>query len=79
MTSVFLDTSGLVALVNTDDQWHGAAEAAWGKLVDSSAPLVTALLFSSNWLTVCPVSNIEVWPYDGGCTKSLDAGRDRPS
>ncbi len=44
MTSVFLDTSGLVALVNTDDQWHGAAEAAWGKLIDSSAPLFTSSL-----------------------------------
>jgi len=25
MSRVFLDTSGLIAVVNTDDQWHGPA------------------------------------------------------
>lgn len=32
MTSVFIDTSGLIALVNTDDQWHNKAEAVWAEL-----------------------------------------------
>ena len=34
MTSVFLDTSGLIALVNTDDQWHHKAETVWAELTD---------------------------------------------
>jgi predicted nucleic acid-binding protein len=29
---VFIDTSGLIALVNTDDQWHNKAEAVWAEL-----------------------------------------------
>lgn len=32
MTSVFIDTSGLIALVNTDDQWHNKAEVVWAEL-----------------------------------------------
>lgn len=44
MTNVFLDTSGLVALVNTDDQWHKTAEAAWTQLIGSSARLMTSSL-----------------------------------
>jgi uncharacterized protein len=44
MTPVFLDTAGLIAVVNIDDQWHAAAEAAWLDLVASAAPLVTTSL-----------------------------------
>lgn len=44
MTSVFLDTSGLIALVNSDDQWHQKAEIAWAELTDSDARLVTSSL-----------------------------------
>jgi uncharacterized protein len=50
MKPVFLDTSGLIAVVNTDDQWHGRAEAAWRDLAASNAPLVTT-----------PLVLIEMW------------------
>ena len=32
MNPVFLDASGLIAVANTDDQWHFQAEAAWNDL-----------------------------------------------
>jgi len=35
MTPVFLDTSGLIAVVNTDDQSHALAEAVWHDLVEA--------------------------------------------
>ena len=44
MTSVFLDTSGLIALVNTDDRWHRKAETVWAELSDSGAGLITTSL-----------------------------------
>lgn len=44
MTSVFLDTSGLIALVNTDDQWHGKAERVWTGLTESVSQLTTSSL-----------------------------------
>jgi uncharacterized protein len=33
MTSVFLDTVGLIALWDTDDQWHAVADAAYQQMV----------------------------------------------
>lgn len=42
--SVFLDTSGLIAVVNTDDQWHSKAEAIWAELVSSSHRMITTSL-----------------------------------
>jgi len=44
VNAVFLDTSGLVAVVNTDDQWNVAAERAWLKLTSSQCPLITTSL-----------------------------------
>jgi len=44
MSPVFLDTSGLIAVVNTDDQWHPAAEAIWQELAGASASLLTTSL-----------------------------------
>ena len=44
MTSVFLDTSGLIALVNTDGQWHRKAEMVWAELSGSGAGLITTSL-----------------------------------
>jgi len=44
VNATFLDTSGLVAVVNTDDQWNAAAERAWLKLTTSKCPLVTTSL-----------------------------------
>lgn len=44
MTTAFLDTSGLIAVVNTDDQWHSRAEAVWQALITSHASLVTTSL-----------------------------------
>ena len=35
MKPVFLDTSGLIAVANTDDNWHDRAEAAWRGLIES--------------------------------------------
>lgn len=44
MNLVFLDTSGLIAVVNADDQWHATAEAAWKELVAADRPLITTSL-----------------------------------
>ena len=44
MNPVFLDTSGLIALVNSDDQWHATAEIAWRGLIKSQAPLIITSL-----------------------------------
>jgi uncharacterized protein len=44
MNPIFLDASGLIAVANTDDQWHDRAEAVWDELVESGAALVTTSL-----------------------------------
>lgn len=44
MNPVFLDASGLIAVANTDDQWHLQAEAAWNDLIVSNLPMVTTSL-----------------------------------
>jgi uncharacterized protein len=44
MTPALLDTCGLIALVNIDDQWHSVAEPAWLQLVSSPTPLITTSL-----------------------------------
>ena len=45
MNSVFLDTVGLIAVVNADDQWHAAALATWqGLLAESKALFTTNLV-----------------------------------
>jgi predicted nucleic acid-binding protein len=43
MTSVFLDTVGLLAVWDTDDQWHPAAELVYQRLVSERRKLVTSL------------------------------------
>ena len=37
MNLVFMDTVGLLALWNSDDQWHEAAEKAFAK-IDANPP-----------------------------------------
>lgn len=44
MNRVYLDTSGLIAIVNTDDQLHMNAEEIWSDLVQSPALFVTSSL-----------------------------------
>ena len=44
MKPIFLDASGLIAVANTDDQWHEHAEAVWRDLIGQKAPLVTTSL-----------------------------------
>jgi len=44
MKGTFLDTSGLIALINTSDQWHAATEAAWDRLIAGAEPLTTTSL-----------------------------------
>jgi uncharacterized protein len=39
---VFLDTVGLIALWNTRDQWHPAADAAFAELIRANASLITS-------------------------------------
>lgn len=41
---IFLDTSGLIAFANKDDQWHSEASRAWSELITSPAILVTTSL-----------------------------------
>ena len=45
MRHVFLDTSGLIALIHSDDQFHSTAETIWRHLVtDGTALVVTDLV-----------------------------------
>ena len=45
MSAVFLDTVGLIALWDTDDQWHAAAEAAYLRMVaERRAALTTSYI-----------------------------------
>lgn len=44
MKPVFLDTSGLIAVLNADDQWNAQADAAWRSLIASNAPMLTTSL-----------------------------------
>jgi predicted nucleic acid-binding protein len=45
MNSVFLDTVGLLALWDTGDQWHDAAEQAFSRLRETrSAPVTTTFV-----------------------------------
>ena len=41
MTTVFLDTVGLLALWDTSDQWHSAAEPAFTRLVQARTRFTT--------------------------------------
>jgi len=41
MSVVFLDTVGLIAQWDTDDQWHGLAEAAYEQMVAQRKSLLT--------------------------------------
>jgi predicted nucleic acid-binding protein len=41
MTRVFLDTVGLIALWNTDDQWHDAADSAYRQIVEQRKLVLT--------------------------------------
>ena len=44
MSPVFLDTSGLIAVVNSDDQWHSKVSEAWRDLIARRVPLLTTSL-----------------------------------
>jgi predicted nucleic acid-binding protein len=47
MSAVFVDTVGLVALWDEDDQWHAAAEAAWKLvLISRSVPYITTYVLA---------------------------------
>ena len=47
MTSVFVDTVGLVALWDEDDQWHAPADAAWNLALASRAlPYTTTFVLA---------------------------------
>ena len=41
MSVVFLDTVGLLALWDESDQWHAAAEKAFGRIQSEKADLIT--------------------------------------
>jgi uncharacterized protein len=41
---VFLDTVGLIAVVDADDQWHSLAEKIWRELMASGVPIITTSL-----------------------------------
>lgn len=44
MSGVFLDTSGLVAVVNVDDHWHSVASVVWEQLMRDGRQMVTTSL-----------------------------------
>jgi predicted nucleic acid-binding protein len=41
VNGVFLDTVGMIAVWDTSDQWHAAAEAAFSELLRDNVPLLT--------------------------------------
>jgi predicted nucleic acid-binding protein len=41
LSDVFLDTVGLLALFNVDDQWHGAADAAYERIKRDGRNFIT--------------------------------------
>ena len=41
MTPIFLDTVGLLATWNEDDQWHGAAESAYQRIISARQSVLT--------------------------------------
>lgn len=41
MTAVFVDTVGMIAVWNSSDQWHQAADASYRALLARRRPLVT--------------------------------------
>jgi predicted nucleic acid-binding protein len=41
MTPIFLDTVGLLAIWDLDDQWHHAADEAYKRIVIARQPVVT--------------------------------------
>jgi predicted nucleic acid-binding protein len=41
---VFLDTLGLIAVVNIDDQWHSQAESTWQELLRANTSFLTTSL-----------------------------------
>jgi predicted nucleic acid-binding protein len=43
MTPVFLDTVGLLAVWDVDDQWHSAAEAAYQEMVSRKCTVLTTM------------------------------------
>jgi hypothetical protein len=45
MTTVFLDTVGLIALWDTADQWHSAAEGAFSSIVSHRKRMLTSSFF----------------------------------
>jgi hypothetical protein len=44
VNSVFLDTSGLIAAANTDDEWHSSVLSVWQGLIAGDYELITTTL-----------------------------------
>ena len=44
MSAVFLDTVGVLALLDVRDQWHAVAEAAWARVLAEEADFLTTSL-----------------------------------
>ena len=44
MSAVFLDTVGVLALLDVRDQWHTVAEAAWARVLAEEADFLTTPL-----------------------------------
>lgn len=52
MTPVFVDTSGIVALMWARDRWHRAAKAAWKRLLAARVALLTTDLVLAESVTL---------------------------
>jgi predicted nucleic acid-binding protein len=49
----FVDTAGLVAILDDDDRWHDAAVLTWTQLVNGDEPLVTTnYVVVESWVVV---------------------------
>jgi predicted nucleic acid-binding protein len=57
LSAVFLDTVGVLALLDVRDQWHAAAEGAWARVLAEGADFLTTslVLVAGDDLPVSPL------------------------
>ena len=42
MSTIFIDTSAFLAILDADDDFHAEAKRAWGEMLSSGSPLATS-------------------------------------
>jgi predicted nucleic acid-binding protein len=59
---VFLDTVGVIALFDEDDQWHAGAADAFERVLSTIGRMVTTphILWELCWTTFAPCADFQV-------------------